>query len=287
MNHLRQSTPPLAGPTRRDFLKTGGTAALVIGFALPAAAGRALAAGPAAAFSPSAFLRITPDDRVTVVCGSAEMGQGVLTAIPMLLAEELDADWSKVSVEQAPADKAFANPMFGTQATGGSTTVRAHWEPMRKAGAAARAMLVAAAAERWRIDAASLRTERGQVIAPNGQRLRYGALVAAAAKQAVPADPPLKDAKDFKLLGQPLKRLDTPAKVNGSAKYGIDAQVPGLLVAVMARAPLPDAKVASLNDSHAKAVKGVQQVITIPSGVAVLATGYWAAKKGRDALEIR
>ena len=287
MNHLRQSTPPLAGPTRRDFLKTGGTAALVIGFALPAAAGRALAAGPAAAFSPSAFLRITPDDRVTVVCGSAEMGQGVLTAIPMLLAEELDADWSKVSVEQAPADKAFANPMFGTQATGGSTTVRAHWEPMRKAGAAARAMLVAAAAERWRLDAASLRTERGQVIAPNGQRLRYGALVAAAAKQAVPADPPLKDAKDFKLLGQPLKRLDTPAKVNGSAKYGIDAQVPGLLVAVMARAPLPDAKVASLNDSRAKAVKGVQQVITIPSGVAVLATGYWAAKKGRDALEIR
>ena len=287
MNHLRQSTPPLAGPTRRDFLKTGGTAALVIGFALPAAAGRALAAGPSAAFSPSAFLRITPDDRVTVVCGSAEMGQGVLTAIPMLLAEELDADWSKVSVEQAPADKAFANPMFGTQATGGSTTVRAHWEPMRKAGAAARAMLVAAAAERWRLDAASLRTERGQVIAPNGQRLRYGALVAAAAKQAVPADPPLKDAKDFKLLGQPLKRLDTPAKVNGSAKYGIDAQVPGLLVAVMARAPLPDAKVASLNDSRAKAVKGVQQVITIPSGVAVLATGYWAAKKGRDALEIR
>jgi len=192
----------LDNPSRRGFLKTGGAAALVVGFALPGVAGRALAANPASVFSPNAYLRITPDGRVTVVCGSAEMGQGVLTAIPMLLAEELDADWSKVSVEQAPVDKAYNNPMFGMQATGGSTTVRAHWEPLRKAGAAAREMLVAAAAAQWKVEAASLRTANGQVIAPNGKKLGYGALVAAASTQAVPANPKLKDSKEFKLLGR-------------------------------------------------------------------------------------
>ncbi|WP_372525311.1 xanthine dehydrogenase family protein molybdopterin-binding subunit [Piscinibacter sp.] len=287
MDHTTLDATALNSPSRRRFLKTSGAAALVVGFALPTATGRALAASTAAVFAPNAYLRITPDNRVTVVCGSAEMGQGVLTAIPMLLAEELDADWSKVSVEQAPVDKAYNNPMFGMQATGGSTTVRAHWEPLRKAGAAAREMLVAAAAERWKLDASSLRTANGQVIAPNGKKLSYGALVAAASARAVPANPTLKDSKDFKLLGKPLKRLDTPAKVNGTAKYGIDAQVPGLLVAVMARAPLPGAKLASANEAKAKAVKGVRQVITLPSGVAVLADGYWAAKTGRDALEVQ
>jgi len=287
MDHAAVDGPAPASPSRRRFLRSSSAAALVVGFTLPSVTSRALAANPAAAFSPTGYLRITTDNRVTVVCGSSEMGQGVLTAIPMLIAEELDAEWSKVGVEQAPADRAFSNPMFGLQATGGSTTVRAHWEPLRKAGAAARAMLVAAAAEQWKTDASSLRTESSQVIAPDGRKLSYGALVAAASRQAVPTDPKLKDRKDFKLLGNPLKRLDTPAKVNGEAKFGIDAQVPGLLVAVMARAPLPGAKLASLNDAKAKAVKGVQQVITIPSGVAVLANGYWAAKKGRDALEIR
>ena len=287
MDHSAVNARAPDNTSRRRFLKTSGAAALVVGFTLPSMSGRALAANTAPVFSPNAYLRITPDNRVTVVCGSAEMGQGVLTAIPMLLAEELDADWTKVSVEQAPVDKAYNNPMFGMQATGGSTTVRAHWEPLRKAGAAAREMLVAAAAAQWKLDAASLRTENSQVIAPNGKKLSYGALVAAAAAQAVPDNPKLKDAKDFKLLGKPLKRLDTPAKVNGAAKYGIDAQLPGLMVAVMARAPMPGAKPASVNDAQAKAVKGVQQVITIPSGVAVLADGYWAAKKGRDALEIK
>ena len=276
-----------AGTSRRGFLKTGGTVALVVGFALPTVTGRALAAAPAAAFSPNAYLRITPDNRVTVLCGSAEMGQGVLTAIPMLLAEELDADWALVSVVQAPTDKAYINPAFGMQATGGSATVRGHWEPLRKAGAAAREMLVAAAAAQWKVDASTLRTEKSQVIAPSGKKLSYGSLVASASQQAVPAAPKLKDSKNFKLLGQPLRRLDTPNKVNGTAKFGIDAQVPGMLVAVMARAPLPGAKPASMNDAKAKAVKGVQQVIAIPGGVAVLATGYWAAKKGRDALDIQ
>ncbi len=274
-------------PSRRGFLKTSGAAALVVGFALPLASGRALAATTAPVFAPNAYLRITPDNRVSVICGSVEMGQGVLTAIPMLLAEELDADWALVSVQQAPTDAAYNNPAFGMQATGGSTTVRGHWEPLRKAGAAAREMLVAAAAAQWKVDASSLRNEKSHVIAPNGKKLSYGSLVAAASTQAVPKEPKLKDSKNFRLLGKPLKRLDTPAKVNGVAQYGIDAQVPGMLVALMARAPLPGAKPASVDDSKAKAVKGVQQVITIPSGVAVLATGYWAAKKGRDALDIK
>jgi isoquinoline 1-oxidoreductase beta subunit len=284
-----EATTELAprNPSRRGFLKTSGAAALVVGFTLPLATGRAAAAADAkAVFAPNAYLRITPDNHVKVICGSAEMGQGVLTAIPMLLAEELDADWSKVSVQQAPTDAAYNNPAFGMQATGGSTTVRGHWLPLRKAGAAAREMLVAAAAAQWKVDASTLRTENSQVIAPNGKKLSYGSLVAAASTQTVPKEPKLKDPKNFKLLGKPLKRLDTPLKVNGTAKYGIDAQVPGMLVAVMARAPMPGAKPARVNDAKAKAMKGVQQVITIPSGVAVLATGYWAAKQARDALEI-
>ena len=272
--------------SRRGFLKTSGATALTIGFALPLATGRALAAAPAA-FSPSAWLRITPDNRVTVICGSAEMGQGVLTAIPMLVAEELDADWKTVRVEQAPVDQAFNNPAFGMQATGGSTTVRAHWTPLRQAGAAAREMLVAAAAAQWKVGVDQCRTAAGQVIHSSGKKLSYGALAEAASKLPVPAKPTLKASKDFRILGKPTNRLDTPGKVNGTAKFGIDANVPGLLVAVMARAPQPGAKATSVNDAKAKAVKGVKSVITLPSGVAVLATGYWAAKKGRDALEIQ
>jgi isoquinoline 1-oxidoreductase subunit beta len=270
--------------SRRGFLKTGS--ALSISFALPLAAGRAFAAAPGATFAPNAWVRITPDNRVKVICASAEMGQGVLTAIPMMLAEELDADWKLVSVERAPIDKAYTNPAFGIQATGGSTTVRAHWEPLRRAGAAARQMLVTAAAAQWKVPVDECRTEASHVIHPSGQKLSYGALVEAAAKVPVPEKPALKDPKDFRLLGKPTRRLDTPGKVNGSAKFGIDAHVPGLLVAVMARAPQPGAKPARVDDSKAKAIKGVKSVLTIPTGVAVLATGYWAAKKGRDALQI-
>ncbi|MBT9503590.1 MAG: xanthine dehydrogenase family protein molybdopterin-binding subunit [Burkholderiaceae bacterium] len=281
------STTTVQSNSRRRFLKTSTGAALVVGFALPAALSRAQAQGAQSnTFAPNAWLRITPDNRVTVVCGSAEMGQGVLTAIPMLLAEELDADWKLVGVEQAPVDQAYNNPMFGMQATGGSTTVRAHWTPLREAGAAAREMLVAAAAAQWKVEAASLRTERSHVIGPGGKKLSYGALVADASQQAVPAKPKLKSPKDFKILGKPTNRLDSAAKINGTAKFGIDAHLDGLMVAVMARAPLPGAKVKSLKDDKAKAVKGVAQVITLPSGVAVLASGYWAAKQGRDALEI-
>jgi isoquinoline 1-oxidoreductase beta subunit len=269
--------------SRRGFL-AGTGAALVIGFTLPLS-GRALAAAPVS-FTPNAWLRITPDNRITVVCGSSEMGQGVLTAIPQLMAEELDADWKTVHVEQAPASTAFNNPAFGMQATGGSSTVRGHWDVMRNAGATARAMLVGAAAEQWKVPLGECRTEAGEVIHSSGKKLSYGALAEAASRQKAPEKVVLKDPKDFKIVGQRKARLDTVGKTDGSTQYGIDVNLPGMLVAVMARAPLPGAKVARLDDSKAKSVKGVKQVISLPSGVAVLATGYWAAKKGRDALQI-
>jgi len=273
-------------PSRRSFLKasaaTGG--GLVIGFALPGAGRLAEAAQ---SFSPNAYLRIAGNGRVTVVCGLSEMGQGVLTAIPMLVAEELDADWSKVRVEQAPVDKAFANPMFGIQATGGSASVRGFWEPMRKAGAAAREMLVAAAAASWKAKPADCRTHKGVVIHKSGRRASYARLVASAARQPVPANPKLKDPGEFAILGHDLKRLDTPPKVNGSAKFGLDVRLPGMLTAVLARPPVLGGKALSFDDSKARAVPGVKQVLQTPHGVAVLAEGYWAAKKGRDALAIK
>jgi isoquinoline 1-oxidoreductase subunit beta len=276
----------LFNASRRRFLKSSALAGggLVLGFTLPGAARFAEAAG---AFSPNAYIRIGSDNRITVICGLSEMGQGVHTAIPMLVAEELDADWSKISVLQAPADPAFNNPIFGMQATGGSTSVRGHWEPMRKAGAAARAMLVGAAAKKWNANPADCRTEKGVVVHKSGKRLSYGQLAGAAAKQAVPAEVKLKNAKDFKLLGTPAKRLDTPPKVNGKAKFGLDVRLPGMLTAVMARPPVPGGKVVSVDDAKAKAIPGVRQVVQIASGVAVLAEGYWAAKQGRDALEIK
>ena len=272
-------------PARRRFLKasavTGG--GLVIGFVLPAAGRLAEAAAP---FQPNAFLRVSSNGHVTVVCGFSEMGQGVLTAIPMLVAEELDADWKKVSVEQAPAEKAYANPMFGIQATGGSTTVRASWEPMRKAGAAAREMLVAAAAAAWNVKPEECRTHKGIVI-HRRRRVSYGRLVARAARLPVPANPRLKESKDFRLLGQDLKRLDTPPKVDGSAKFGIDVKLRGMLTAVLTRPPVLGGKALSYDASKTLEVPGVQKVVQTPHGVAVLADGYWPAKKGRDVLEIK
>ena len=177
--------------------------------------------------------------------------------------------------------------MFGMQATGGSATVRGFWEPMRKAGAAAREMLVAAAAATWKAKPADCRTHKGVVIHRSGRRLSYGILVARASRLPVPAEPKLKDPKDFAILGHDLKRLDTPPKVNGGAQFGMDVRLPGMLSAVLARPPVPGGKALSFDDGKARAVRGVKQVLETPHGVAVLADGYWAAKKGRDALEIK
>ncbi len=281
------SAPSATRVTRREFLQTASVAGagLVIGFHLPA--GGRFAVAPADPFAPNAWLRINPDDSVLVLVDRSEMGQGVATSLPMLVAEELEADWSKIRIEFAPADKAYTNPLFGLQGTGGSTSVRAAWTPLRKAGAAAREMLVSAGAQTWGVDPSQCRAEQGAVIhTPSKRRLSYGKLVAKAATLPVPQDPALKDPKDWKILGTRVRRLDTPSKVDGTAQFGIDVTVPGMLVAVVARCPAIGGKVASFDATKAKAVPGVRQVAQISSGVAVVADGYWPAKKGRDALEI-
>src|SRR2546430_9895134 len=274
--------------SRREFLETtaAASAGLVIGFHLPA--GGRFAPTPVAPFAPNAWLRISPDNSVLIVVDRSEMGQGVSTALPMLVAEELDADWTKVKIEFAPADKAYTNPMFGMQGTGGSTSVRAAYTPLRKAGAAAREMLVAAACQTWGVDRIDCRTERGAVIHTGSKRqLTYGQLAAKAASLPVPENPTLKEPKAWKILGHRVKRLDTPAKVDGSAQFGIDTKVPGMLVAVVARCPAIGGKVASFDATKTKAVPGVKDAGQISSGVAVGADGYWDAQKSRAALHVK
>ncbi|HEY3280492.1 MAG TPA: xanthine dehydrogenase family protein molybdopterin-binding subunit [Gemmatimonadales bacterium] len=269
---------------RRAFLETAGGlgAALVIGFRIPNRREQ-----DPALFAPNAWLRIGTDDSILVLVDRSEMGQGVTTALPMLLAEELEADWTKVKIEFAPADKAYINPLFGMQGTGGSTSVRAAWTPLRKAGAAAREVLIAAAAQRWDVKTTECRAERGAVVhAKTKRRLRYGQLAARAATLPVPADVPLKDPKAWRIAGKPMNRLDTPVKVNGRAKFGIDVSMPGMRVAVVARSPVFGGKVKSFDATRAKAVDGVRDVVPISSGIAVVGSGYWPAKQGRDALQV-
>ncbi|MGZ6144024.1 MAG: molybdopterin cofactor-binding domain-containing protein, partial [Myxococcales bacterium] len=270
--------------SRRELL--GSAAGLVIAFHIPRR-GRAaqMAPPPAPALDPNAFVHIAPDETVTVQLAHSEMGQGVWTGLAMLIADELDCDWSKVRVEHAPAAPAYAHPFFGMQATGGSTSTRAEFQRYRQVGAMARDMLVRAAAAKWKTDAKGLKTENGFVL-HGDKKLSYGALAAAAHKLHPPKEVALKDKKDWKLIGKATRRLDTPEKITGKAKYGIDIQLPGLRTAVVARAPVFGAKVKSLDASKAKAIKGVEQVLQIPTGVAVVATNFWSAKQGRDALQI-
>jgi isoquinoline 1-oxidoreductase subunit beta len=275
-------------PSRREFIKTSAlvTGGLVIAFTVPGAKRFAQAerraTGP---FAPNAFLRVGSDDSVTVLIAHSEMGQGIWTALPMLVAEELDADWSRIRVEHAPAAPAYAHTAFGMQMTGGSSSTWSEFERCRQAGAMARAMLVAAAAQRFGVGPADCRTESGVVIA-GSKRARYGELAEAAAKLPAPKTVPLKDPKDWKLIGKPTKRLDTPEKITGRARFGIDVQFPGLLTAVVARAPVFGGKVKSFDAAAAKAVPGVRKVVEVPSGVAVVADHFWAARLGRDALKV-
>jgi isoquinoline 1-oxidoreductase subunit beta len=226
---------------------------------------------------------------VTIMLSQLEMGQGVMTSMPMLVAEDLDADWKKIKTEWTPADSKYGNPNFGgAQLTAGSNSVRGMWKILRTSGATARAMLVTAAAGTWGVDASSCSTEKGEVIhKASGRRLRYGALVDKAAALPVPKDVVLKDPKDFRLLGQPVARLDIPAKVNGSAGYGLDVKRPGLLVARVVRSPVFGGKVESFDAAKAKAVPGVRNVVQISSGVAIVADNYWAATKGVEALTVK
>ena len=275
-------------PSRREFIKTGAlvTGGLVIAFTVPGARRFARAERtPAGPFAPNAFVRVGSDDSVTVLLPHSEMGQGIWTALPMLIAEELDADWSKVRVEHAPAAPAYAHTAFGMQMTGGSSSTWSEFDRCRQAGAMARAVLVAAAAQRFSVEPLACRTENGVVIS-GSKRARYGELAEAASKLPVPKTVPLKDPKDWKLIGRPTRRLDTPEKITGRARFGIDVQFDGLLTAVVARPPVFGGKVKSVDDTKARAVPGVRSVVQVPSGVAVVADHFWAAKLGRDALEI-
>ncbi len=279
---------PTKHPSRREFLQTGAlvTGGLVIAFSVPGAKRFAWAErGPVAPFAPNAFLRVGTDDSVTVLIAHSEMGQGIWTALPMLIAEELDADWSRIKVEHAPAAPAYAHTSYGMQMTGGSSSTWSEFDRCRQAGATARAVLVAAAAQRFGVEAAACRTENGVVIAGN-RRARYGELVEAAAKLPPPKTVPLKDPKDWKIIGKPTRRLDTPEKITGRAQFGMDVQFDGLLTAVVARSPVFGGKVKSLDTAKAKAVPGVRHVVRIPTGVAVVADHFWAAKLGRDALNV-
>jgi isoquinoline 1-oxidoreductase beta subunit len=239
-------------------------------------------------FAPNAFIRIDKAGATTLVMPQVEMGQGIYTAIAMILAEELDADFSSVVLEHAPpSDKLYANPTFGIQVTGNSNSVRAFWMPLRKASARARQMLVRAAAAQWQVDPASCTTSNGAVAhAASGRKLSYAELIDTASAQTVPDDVPLKDPKDFKLVGKPLKRLDTPDKVNGKAVYGIDAFLPGLKFATLTACPVFGGKVGTVDDKAAKQIAGVRQVVVLDDAVAVVADHMWAAKKGVEALAI-
>ncbi|UCV13568.1 xanthine dehydrogenase family protein molybdopterin-binding subunit [Quatrionicoccus australiensis] len=272
--------------SRRRFLQGG--AGLTLGFCLPSLVAAATAEKmPVATFEANAFLRIGSDNTVTVLSKHLEMGQGTYTGLATLLAEELDADWAQVRVEGAPADaRRYNNLLMGPiQGTGGSTAMANSWQQMRQAGAAGRAMLVAAAARQWQVAADEIVVEAGKLTHPASKRsATFGQLAEAAAKEAVPSEVKLKDPKDFKLIGKTAKRRDSADKTNGTAKFTQDVQLPGMLVAVVAHPPQFGATVKAFDASKTRAIKGVVDVVQIPQGVAVLAKDTWSAKLGRDAL---
>jgi isoquinoline 1-oxidoreductase subunit beta len=285
------ATKLAGGPSRRGLLTGGLAGGFLLAFHLPVRAANEpvpMAYAPEGPFAPNAFICIGNDGKTTLVMPQVEMGQGIYTAVAMILAEELDADFAQVTLQHAPPDeRLYANPLLGIQATGGSTSVRAFWLPLRKAGAGARAMLVQAAAQQWQVEPASCTASSGQVIhAASDRKLAYGALAEAAAKLAPPADVPLKDPKNFTLIGKPLKRLDTPDKTNGKVVYGIDAMLPGMKFATLAQCPVFGGKVGKVDDSAARKVPGVQKVVVLDDLVAVVGDHMWAAKKGLDALVV-
>jgi isoquinoline 1-oxidoreductase beta subunit len=276
------------GLDRRKFLKTSlaGATGLIVGFYLP---GRheVLAADMEAA-AINAFIHIGSDNIITIVVSKSEMGQGVATSLPMLAAEELECDWRKIRFEFAPAARVYFDPAFGMQGTGGSTSIHSSWEPLRKAGATAREMLIAAAAEKWGVDKTECRAENGVVVhMGTKRRATYGSLAEAAVKLPPPTDVKLKEPAEFKVIGKPFKRLDATEKVNGRAQFGIDQRRPGMLHAVVLRCPVFGGKVASFDATKAKQVRGVKDVVQISTGVAVVADNTWNAMEGRRALDVK
>ncbi len=273
--------------SRRGFLKASGVGAagLVLGFALPEHEKLQAQFNSIPVVNPSAYLRIGADDSVTFIAPKAEMGQGSLTSLAMILADELDCDWSKIKTEFAPVDPKLYGAVQGVV---GSFSIRSYWEPMRHTGATARAMLIQAAANRWKVGASGLRTDNGFVINPaNNQRLSYGTIADEASKLQVPTNVPLKEVKDFKLIRKPIKRLETKDKITGKTKFGLDVRLDGMQYAVLQRSPVFGGKVISFDATKAKAVPGVKDVVQVSNGIAVIADNTWAANMGRKALEIK
>ena len=284
---------PSSVVTRRDFVRLSAAAGLLLGVALPLrryARAAPNASAPGGVLAPNAFVRITPDDLVTVIVKHHEMGQGTATGIATLVAEELDADWSKVRVEYAPSDpKLYNNTGWGpVQGTGGSSAMKNAWQQMREAGAGARALLVQAGAATWGVPAKEISVAKNVVSHPSGKRATFGQLASLAAKQPLPKHVALKDPAKFTLIGKTeTRRVDSVAKCTGAAVYTMDVKLPGLLTAVLARPPTFSATLRSVDDKAARAVRGVVDVVKVPEGVAVVAKGMWAALQGRDALKLQ
>ena len=282
--------PASIGQSRRGFLKIAVAAGggLMVGFwSLPGEAFAAPASDAAAPADLNAFIAIGADDSITLTMPKVEMGQGTYTSIPMLIAEELEVDMDKIALRHAPPNAKVYGAPFGDQFTGGSTSIRLMWEPMRQAGAAARMVLIQAAADQWKVAPGSCRAEHGEVVhAASGRRIKYGQLVQVAAKLPVPEKIALKDPKDFKLIGKPLKRLDAKGKTDGTALFGIDTVVPGMKVAVVAASPVVGGKLKSVKDAKARKLRGVRSVVKLDNAVAVVADNYWYAKQGLAALDI-
>jgi isoquinoline 1-oxidoreductase beta subunit len=282
--------PARATISRRSLLKGGLAvgAGLVVGFPLPLAGRRASAQQASSVFTPNQWIRIDRDGVVTIVNSVVEMGQGSLTTMPMIVADELDADLDHIRVEQAPANpKLYANPQTGSQSYGGSRGVRDHMQMLRKAGAAAREMLMQAAANEWSVPVGEVTTEPGVVIhKPSGRRLRYGQLVDKVAQLPVPQDPKLKTPDQFRYIGKVVHRRDTPLKVNGSAIFGVDVKVPGMLIASIERCPVFGGTVKSFDAAAAKRIAGVKHVVQVSNGIAVVADSFWTAQRGRRALKV-
>jgi isoquinoline 1-oxidoreductase beta subunit len=273
--------------SRRDFLKTSSLAAggLLMGFALPGAKVEAQAAGTV--YTPNAWVHIADDNTITLISARSEMGQGVYTSMPMLIAEELNVDIRQIKVDIAPPAAVYVNALLGAQITGGSTSVRDGWEKLRVGGAQVREMLISAAADEWKIDRSKLKAENGMVLGPKGKKATYGSLAAAAAKLPVPEKVALKDPKDFKIVGKRVKRLDTPSKTNGTAEFGIDVKLPGMVYASLEQCPVIGGTVKSFDAAKAKGMPGVIDVVQINDGVAVVADSYWHAVKARQALSVQ
>lgn len=271
---------------RRDFLKTTSitTSGLIMGVVLPGTVRETMAAGTL--HTPNAWVHIADDNSITLISARSEMGQGVYTSMPMLIAEELNVDVTKVNVAAAPPGAQYANAFLGAMITGGSTSVREGWEKLRVAGAQVREMLVAAAASEWGVAPSAVKAENGILTGPGGKKGTYGEFAEAASKQPVPEKPAIKAAKDFRVVGKRVPRTDVPAKVNGTAQFGIDVKLPGMVYASLEQSPVIGGKVKSVDSAAAKAMPGVVDVVQIPDGVAVVANSYWGAVKARRALKI-